>query len=80
MPSADSGNKACHYGMTCWASQGTTAPRFPVRVANQDTEALLDSGSMVTLVRPEYALGPKGPPHSGVLHSWRSEELPHCTG
>ncbi len=78
MPSADSGNKACHYGMTCWASQGTTAPRIPVRVANQDTEALPDSGSMVTLVLPEYALGQKG--HSGILHSWRSEELPHCTG
>ncbi len=78
MPSADSGNKACQYGMTCWASQGTTAHRIPVRVANQDTEALLDSESMVTLVRPEYALGPQG--HSGVLHSWRSEELPHSTG
>ncbi len=38
MPSADSGNKACHYGMICWASKGTTAPHIPVRVANQDTE------------------------------------------
>ncbi|KAL0199483.1 hypothetical protein M9458_008023, partial [Cirrhinus mrigala] len=62
MPSADSGDKECHYGMTFWARQGTTAPCIPVRVANQDREAVLDSGSMVILVRPEFALGPRGPP------------------
>lgn len=36
------------------------APRIPVRLANRDTEVLLDSGSMVTLVWPEFALGQKG--------------------
>lgn len=45
----------CHYLMTCWAHEGTEAPRIPIRVANQDTVATLDSGSAITLVQLELA-------------------------
>ncbi|XP_064159231.1 uncharacterized protein LOC135236676 [Anguilla rostrata] len=58
MPTAEtSGPLAfpCRYITTCWAHEGARAPTFPVKIAGRDTEALLDSGSMVTLVRPEFA-------------------------
>ncbi len=45
----------CHFLTTCWAHEGAAAPRFPVKIGGKDTEALVDSGSMVTLVRPEFA-------------------------
>ena len=47
--------RACHYLTTCWAHERTKAPRIPVRVAGRDTEATIDSGSAITLVRPELA-------------------------
>lgn len=38
------------YVTSCWAHPESTAPMIPVKVDGHDTEALLDSGSMVTLV------------------------------
>ena len=49
------GPRACHYLATCWAHENTNAPRIPVRVAGKDTKATIDSGSTITLVRPELA-------------------------
>ena len=63
MPTAGStDNKGlyCHHLTTCWAHEGAPAPRFPVKIAGRDTEALLDSGSMVSLVRPQFASAPWG--------------------
>ena len=45
---------------TCWSHEGTVSPSLPVRVGRHDTHALLDSGSMVTLIRPGLADGPHG--------------------
>ena len=45
---------------TCWSHQRTVSPSLPVRVGRHDTHALLDSGSMVTLIRPDLADGPHG--------------------
>ncbi|XP_061106590.1 uncharacterized protein LOC133134426 [Conger conger] len=58
MPTASGGSSPphpCLYLTTCWAHQSTEAPRFPVRVGGQDTEAVLDSGSAITLLRPDFA-------------------------
>ena len=63
MPTAGStDNKGlyCHHLTTCWAHEGAPAPKFPVKIAGRDTEALLDSGSMVSLVRPQFASAPWG--------------------
>lgn len=58
MPTADategSGGR-CLFLTTCWAHKGAAPPRLPVKVGGRDTEALLDSGSAITLVRPEFA-------------------------
>ena len=58
MPTASStGGKGLfsQYVTTCWAHQGAPAPKCPVKIGGRDTEALLDSGSMVSLVRPQFA-------------------------
>ncbi len=58
MPTAsatDSSRLQCHFLTTRWANEGAAAPRFPVKIGGRDTEALVDSGSMATLVRPEFA-------------------------
>ena len=44
-----------HSLTTCWAHQGAPAPKCAVKIGWRDTEALLDSGSMVSLVRPQFA-------------------------
>lgn len=62
MPTEASEGKPCSYRTTCWAHQATAAPKVPVRVGQQDTEALLDSGSVVTLIRPCFTEAPHGPP------------------
>ncbi|KAJ8401511.1 hypothetical protein AAFF_G00384300 [Aldrovandia affinis] len=62
MPTEASEGKACHYLTTCWAHQAMATPKFPVRVEQQDTEALLDSGSIVTLDRPGLLEVINGPP------------------
>nr|XP_040058772.1 uncharacterized protein LOC120834693 isoform X2 [Gasterosteus aculeatus aculeatus] len=60
--SSDSPRKADSYLTTCWAHEGARAPKLPVRIGTQDAEALLDSGSAVTLLRPGLTSGPRGPP------------------
>ncbi|XP_059923375.1 uncharacterized protein LOC132469424 [Gadus macrocephalus] len=45
---------------TCWSHEWTDTPSLPVRVGRHDTHALLDSGSVVTLVRPGLADGTSG--------------------
>ncbi|XP_035266158.1 uncharacterized protein LOC118223565 isoform X2 [Anguilla anguilla] len=63
MPTADTSEHPvfpCRYITTCWAHEGARAPTFPVKIGGRDTEALLDSGSMVTLIRPEFAGGSRG--------------------
>ncbi|XP_061102960.1 uncharacterized protein LOC133131605 [Conger conger] len=55
MATAPESGRPCHYLTTCWAHQGTAAPRLPIRIGGQDAEALLDSGSAITLVRPTLA-------------------------
>ena len=45
---------------TCWSHKMTVSPSLPVRVARRDTHALLDSGSMVTLIQPGLADGTLG--------------------
>ena len=47
---------------TCWAQGKTGAPTIPARVMNEDTQALLDTGSVVTLLRPNLAGGKEGGP------------------
>ena len=42
---------------TCWSHERTVSPSLPVGVGRQDTHTLLDSGSMVTLVRPRLTDG-----------------------
>ncbi|XP_061097667.1 uncharacterized protein LOC133128296 [Conger conger] len=60
MATAPETGRPCHYLTTCWAHKGTAAPRLPVRIGGQDAEALLDSGSAITLVRPTLAGGRRG--------------------
>ncbi|XP_035271895.1 uncharacterized protein LOC118226410 isoform X1 [Anguilla anguilla] len=63
MPTADTSEPPvfpCRYITTCWAHEGARAPTFPVTIGGRDTEALLDSGSMVTLIRPEFAGDSRG--------------------
>ncbi|KAK0143307.1 hypothetical protein N1851_018559 [Merluccius polli] len=45
---------------TCWSHERTVSPSMPVWVGRQDTHALLDSGSLVTLVRPGLTDGTPG--------------------
>ena len=47
---------------TCWAQGAVGTPTIPARVMNRDTQALLDTGSVVTLLRPDLAGGKKGEP------------------
>lgn len=64
MPTADNTSSTfpCGYLTTGWAEANESAPRFPVKVMGQDAEALLDSGSVITLVRPELVEEPNGEP------------------
>lgn len=52
---SDSSRHPCHFLTICWAHEGAAASRVPVKIGRQDTEAIIDSGSMVTLIRPEFA-------------------------
>ncbi|XP_063069045.1 synaptotagmin-like protein 5 [Engraulis encrasicolus] len=47
---------------TGWAEAKESAPRLLVKVMGQDAEALLDSGSVITLVRPELVEEPNVEP------------------
>ena len=55
MESADPPARSCFYLSTCWAHKEPDASKFPVKKGEKDTVALLDSGSMVRLIQPEYA-------------------------
>ncbi|KAK0131378.1 hypothetical protein N1851_033921 [Merluccius polli] len=50
--------KPCGLLTVCWGQTDGPSAVTPVRLNGQDASALLDSGSAVTLVRPEYAPGP----------------------
>lgn len=83
MPTAGSATpqpKPGSYITTCWAHESTEPPRLPVRIGTQDAEALLDSGSAVTLLRPHLAT--PGAFYSRLLCPWRLPKLPHqpCQG
>ena len=64
MPSAyaDQGRLGPSLLTTFLAHQKPGVPTLPVRVGNQDTQALLDTGSVVTLLRPDLAGGWCGEP------------------
>ena len=47
---------------TCLAQGMSGTPTIPARVMNRDTQALLDTGSVVTLLRPDLAGGKVGGP------------------
>ena len=47
---------------TCWAQTTSRSPTIPARVMNQDTQAIVDTGSVVTLLRPDLAGGREGKP------------------
>ena len=53
---------------TCLAQGMTGVPTIPARIMNQDTQALLDTGSVVTLLRPDLAGGKEGgqPAYTGT--------------
>ena len=55
---------------TCWVQGMSGTPTLPARVMNRNTQALLDTGSMVTLLCPELAGERRG-------NRWRS---PVCIG
>ena len=64
MPSAfaDGGRSGSCLLATCWAHQKPGAPTLPVWIGNKDTEARLDTGSVVTLLRPDLEGGWRGEP------------------
>ena len=59
MPSAYVDEGTCRPCLlaTCWAQGAPGSPTIPARVMNRDTQALLDTGSVVTLLRPDLAGG-----------------------
>ena len=48
--------------VTCWMQGTSGSPTIPARVMDKDTQALLDTGSVVTLLRPDLAGGREGTP------------------
>ena len=47
---------------TCWAKEASGCPTVPARVMSKQTQAIVDTGSMVTLLRPDLAGGREGSP------------------
>ena len=64
MPSAyaDQGRLGPSLLTTFLAHQKPGVPTLPVRVGSQETQALVDTGSVVTLLRPDLAGGRRGGP------------------
>ncbi|KAK9542078.1 hypothetical protein VZT92_002073 [Zoarces viviparus] len=61
MPTADSsGGRPCHLLASCWVQETSPAHMIPVKVDGRDAEALVDSGSVVSLVQP-HLLEPSRP-------------------
>ena len=65
------------YLTACWVEACESTPRFPVDIEGHDAEALLDSGSVITLVRLEMVDDPQGDP---VAVACILEDLPHLSG
>lgn len=42
----------CHLLASCWIQEDSTAHTIPVEMNGEDTEALVDSSSLVSLVQP----------------------------
>ena len=59
---ADEGRSGPCLLTTCRAHQKPGAPTLPVWEGNKDTQALLDTGSIVTLLRSDLAGGRRGEP------------------
>ena len=64
MPSAyaDEGMRRPCMLATCWARRMSGTPTIPERVITRHTQALLDTGSVVTLLRPDLVGGKEGGP------------------
>ncbi|KAK5907136.1 hypothetical protein CesoFtcFv8_005016 [Champsocephalus esox] len=53
MPTAhSSGASPCHLLDSCWVQESSLAQMIPVKVNGKDAEALVDSGSVVSLIQP----------------------------
>ncbi|KAK5901327.1 hypothetical protein CgunFtcFv8_026212 [Champsocephalus gunnari] len=53
MPTAhSSGERPCHLLDSCWVQESSLAQMIPVKVNGKDAEALVDSGSVVSLIQP----------------------------
>lgn len=65
------GGRPCHLMNSCWAHK-ETAPTIPTKVDGRDAEALLDSGSMGSLIQPqlvgEHNRTPENPVAVSCLH------------
>ena len=68
MPSASASEVAtgrpCSLLMACWAEESGPSPVTPVRANGKDTMALVDSGSMVTLIAMDQ-VGPLAKSNQG---------------
>ena len=65
--------------MTCWVHQKPGAPNLPVWVGGRDTQALLDTGSVVTLLRPDLADGRGGSPWTSPVCMGTPTHTKHAT-
>ncbi|XP_059917509.1 uncharacterized protein LOC132464879 [Gadus macrocephalus] len=63
---------------TCWAQGTSGSPTIPARVMNRDTQALLDTGSVVTLLRPDLAGGKAGEPMEVACVHGDTRTYPTC--
>lgn len=59
---AEKTTRICGYITTCWVQEATAAPQIPVKIGIQDVASSLDTGSLVTLIKPQFAADPLGPP------------------
>ncbi|CAL8326702.1 unnamed protein product [Boreogadus saida] len=63
---------------TYWAQGTSGTPTIPARVMNRDTQALLDTGSVVTLLRPDLAGGKAGEPMEVACVHGDTRTYPTC--
>uniref|UniRef100_A0A8C5CNI1 Uncharacterized protein n=1 Tax=Gadus morhua TaxID=8049 RepID=A0A8C5CNI1_GADMO len=80
MPSAYADPGADHTCMlaTCWTQGTSGSPTIPARVMNRETQALLDTGSVVTLLRPDLAGGKAGEPMEVACVHGDTRTYPTC--
>ena len=72
---ADEGRRRPCMLATCWAQGAVGSPTIPARVMNRDTQALLDTGSVVTLLRPRLGGREGGGTNGGRLRAWGHPDL-----